>query len=106
MRKRSFLCVSPFRGFILSCFRDSYVDPHFRKLMWLAGLAVLLGLLTPAALFAAAPPFPRGPGFYYDPIKLGATIATFLLWVKLCAWIDLDAHRLKISSVTFWNGIV
>lgn len=83
------------------------VDPILRKLVWLAGVAVLFGLLTPAALFAATPPtFPRGPGFYYDPIKLGATIVTFLLWVKLCAWIDLDAHRLKISTVTFWNGMV
>lgn len=76
-----------------------------RQSTWLAGAAVLL--LAPELLFAApsAPSFPRGPGFYFDPIKLGATIASFLLWVKLCAWIDRDAHQLKISAVVFWNGM-
>ncbi len=81
-------------------------DVTNRKWARLAVLAVLIGLLMPAALFAAAAPaFPRGPGFYYDPFKLVAAIASFLLWVKLCAWVDRDSHQLKINGV-FWNGMV
>jgi type II secretory ATPase GspE/PulE/Tfp pilus assembly ATPase PilB-like protein len=79
-------------------------DPLVRKLVWFAGLAFALGMLEPAALFAA-PTFPRGPGFYFDPYKLGALAITFLLWVKLCAWVDADAHQYHIDSV-FWNSLL
>ena len=80
------------------------VDSVLRKPVWLLGLACLVCLLMPSALWAVTP-FPRGPGFYYDPYKLGALVISFLLWVKVCAWIDLDAHQLKINGV-FWNGMV
>src|SRR5207245_963270 len=39
------------------------------RFAWLAFLAVFLGLELPDALLAA-PNFPRGPGFYFDPFKL------------------------------------
>ena len=42
---------------------------------------------------------------YYDPVKLIALVATFLGWVKLCAWVDLDAKRYRIDGV-FWNGML
>jgi type II secretory ATPase GspE/PulE/Tfp pilus assembly ATPase PilB-like protein len=67
-------------------------------------MACLVGLLTPAALWAA-PAFPRGSGLYYDPVKLIAVVATFLGWVKLCAWVDLDAQHYKIDAI-FWNGML
>ena len=79
--------------------------PLIRKFVWLAGLALLIGLVMPTALFAATPSFPRGPGYYFDPFKLSALVLSFLGWVKLCAWLDLDAHRVKIDAI-FWNGMV
>jgi general secretion pathway protein E len=79
-------------------------DPMLRRFIWLASLAWMIGLLAPAALLAA-PAFPRGPGLYYDPYKLAALVANFLVWVKLCAWVDLDAHHLKIDGI-FWNGLL
>ncbi|MBI1831183.1 MAG: type II/IV secretion system protein [Planctomycetes bacterium] len=68
------------------------------------GLVLVVALLAPAGLQAAAP-FPRGPGFYFDLIKLGVLILSFLCWVRLCAWVDTDAFELKIDRV-FWNGIL
>jgi general secretion pathway protein E len=79
-------------------------DPMLRRFIWLASLALMIGLLAPAALLAA-PAFPRGLGFYYDPYKLAALVANFLVWVKLCAWVDLDAHHYKIDGI-FWNGLL
>ncbi|MBI3821461.1 MAG: type II/IV secretion system protein [Planctomycetes bacterium] len=67
-------------------------------------LVVAVGLLTPGLLLAA-PPFPRGTGFYYDPYKLVTLVVSFFCWVKLCAWVDTDTHQYKIPSV-FWNGIL
>jgi type II secretory ATPase GspE/PulE/Tfp pilus assembly ATPase PilB-like protein len=72
--------------------------------VWFASLALVVSLLAPAPLLAAQV-FPRGTGLYYDPYKLAGLIATFLLWVKLCAWVDLDAHHHKIDAV-FWNGML
>src|SRR5438874_596713 len=82
------------------------MDSHSpsRLFVRLVSLACLVGLLTPAAL-EAAPSFPRGPGLYYDPVKLGGLILSFLAWVKLCAWDDLDAQRYRIDGV-FWNGLL
>ena len=78
--------------------------PRRTKFVWLAGLALTLGLLTPSALVAAQA-FPRGPGFYFDPVKLAVLIVSFFAWVKLCAWVDLDVHRFRFDGV-FWNGLV
>jgi general secretion pathway protein E len=69
-----------------------------------AVLAVGIGLACPDALWAA-PNFPRGPGFYFDPFKLIGLAASFLGWVKLCAWVDLDAHRYRLDAVR-WNGLL
>jgi type II secretory ATPase GspE/PulE/Tfp pilus assembly ATPase PilB-like protein len=66
--------------------------------------AVCIGLTTPDALWAA-PTFPRGPGFYFDPFKLIGLAASLLGWIKLCAWVDLDAHRYKMDAVR-WNGLL
>lgn len=76
-----------------------------RRIVWLGALAILLGLIMPTALFAAPAAFPRGPGFYFDPFKLAGLAASFLLWVKLCAWVDIDAHRCSIDNI-FWNGLL
>ncbi|MBM3994060.1 MAG: type II/IV secretion system protein [Planctomycetes bacterium] len=67
-------------------------------------LVLLVLLLSPSVVQAAAP-FPRGPGFYYDLVKLGVLILSFICWVRLCAWVDTDAAELKLERV-FWNGIL
>jgi len=73
----------------------------FRTLL---GFALFALLLAPAPVFADTN-FPRGPGLYFDPIKLGILIAVFLGWVKLCAWIDVDAHRHRLEPAGF-NGML
>jgi type II secretory ATPase GspE/PulE/Tfp pilus assembly ATPase PilB-like protein len=49
--------------------------------------------------------FPRGPGFYFDPIKLGLVLLLYLIWVRTCFWVDRDAHVLKLPQVT-WNPVI
>src|SRR5207244_2734837 len=80
------------------------VTPPTPKFVCLAALALMVGLLTPTVVFAAQQ-FPRGPGFYFDPYKLFALIVNLLLWVKLCAWVDLDAHHYEIDAVR-WNSML
>jgi len=79
------------------------MHPH-RRLGLLICLAILIGLALPGALFAA-PAFPRGQGFYFDPFKIAGLVVSMLAWVKLCAWVDLDAHRYRIDSI-FWNSLL
>ncbi len=70
----------------------------------IALLAFCISVAMPDALWAA-PTFPRGPGFYFDPVKLIGLALSFLAWVKLCAWVDLDAHRYNLNAVR-WNGLM
>ena len=53
----------------------------------------------------AAPSFPRGPGYYYNPYNLGALLVAYLLWVRLCRWADEDALTLNLST-SFWNTLL
>lgn len=71
-------------------------------LAWYVGLAVMLG--TPVDLLAA-PSFPRGPGLYFDPFKLIFLAVAIIGWMKLCSWVDLDAHKYRLDAV-FWNGML
>src|SRR5262249_53261610 len=66
-------------------------------------LALLLLLATAAAADAA--PFPRGPGFYFNPVNLGALVVVYFLWVRLCHWADGDALAQNLST-SRWNGIL
>src|SRR5688572_5297879 len=47
-----------------------------------ACLAILL-LLAGASRAWAAPSFPRGPGYYFNPYFLGVFAAGYLIWVRL-----------------------
>src|SRR2546423_9468344 len=55
--------------------------------------------------FSAVPSFPRGPGFYYSPVKLVAVLAVYLCWVKTCWWVDQDAKDLHLPRKT-WNPVL
>jgi type II secretory ATPase GspE/PulE/Tfp pilus assembly ATPase PilB-like protein len=65
-------------------------------------LAAILWLATATAVWAANTSFPRGPGFYYSPIKLGLLVLSFWGWVRLASWLDEDANNTGMD-VTRWN---
>jgi general secretion pathway protein E len=65
--------------------------------------SVSLGLCG-SPVFAAAT-FPRGPGFYYNLLKLLPVVGVYLFWVWTCSWIDRDAKEWKLPQST-WNPIV
>src|SRR5262245_6445334 len=60
--------------------------------------------LSPGHLWAAEP-FPRGPGFYFDPVKLALLIVVYFCWVATCRWVDRDAEKLKLPATT-WNPVM
>src|SRR5262249_11271755 len=57
-------------------------------------------------VFAAnEPSFPRGPGFYFDLLKLIPVVIVYLLWVRTCWWVDTDAKKHKLARLS-WNPIL
>ena len=65
---------------------------------------VVFGSAVPASL-AASPSFPRGPGFYYSPVKLVVVLVSFWAWVKLATWVDDDSNRCSLNGPR-WNTIL
>jgi len=64
-----------------------------------SALTLFLWLAAHACADAAAETtFPRGPGFYYHPVKWIALILIYLSWVATCGWVDRDVHKLRIES--------
>src|SRR5437870_84319 len=64
--------------------------------------------LSPCLLVSLSPclgVFPRGGGFYFDLVKLLLIVGVYLLWVRLCWWVDQDARELKLKP-PLWNGLV
>ncbi len=49
--------------------------------------------------------FPRGPGFYFSPLKLLAIIAVYLIWVRTTWWVDHDCKELELPTIR-WNPIM
>lgn len=81
-----------------------YRDRHSHRFLGFGATALIVAAALPDALWAA-PSFPRGPGFYFDPVKVIAVIICFLGWVKLGAWLDDDARAYNLDIV-FWNGLL
>lgn len=48
---------------------------------------------------------PRGPGFYYHPVKFLAVLAIYLAWVRTCWWVDQDCRALGLPAAR-WNPIL
>jgi general secretion pathway protein E len=65
---------------------------------------VVFGSAVPA-LLAASPSFPRGPGYYYSPLKLIVVLVSFWAWVKLATWVDDDANRCGLDGPR-WNTVL
>ncbi len=68
-----------------------------------AGGGALLTLL--AAADCAYADFPRGPGFYFSPIKLAAFLVAYLGFVAASNWIDEDAEELQLEA-SYWNSVM
>jgi general secretion pathway protein E len=62
-------------------------------------------------LFAAIPAFaqegdfPRGPGFYFNSIKIVLLVLVYLAWVRTCWWVDRDTAELGLPTDT-WNPLL
>ena len=69
-----------------------------------AGMFAAMVFAAPT-IASASPSFPRGLGYYFDPVKLAVLIAAFIGWVKICAWVDEDAAHYKIP-VVFWSSLL
>jgi len=69
---------------------------------WWPALAGLLA--TPAAALAFSA-MPRGPGYYFSPAKLLAVLAVYLLWARVCAWVNEDTDDVGVDTKT-WNTVV
>ena len=70
--------------------------------MRLLFLTALIFFVAADALFAGPPVFPRGPGFYYSPVKLIFLVLCYFAWVKLATWLDDDANRCGLNAPR-WN---
>jgi general secretion pathway protein E len=69
-------------------------------------LSVLVLFLLPGAALGQSPQipnFPRGPGFYFNPYKVLAVLAIYLIWTRICWWVDIDAQDMKVP-LNLWNG--
>ncbi len=62
-------------------------------------------LLTPELVLAQSGLFPRGPGFYFSPYKLLIVAGIYLLWIKLCWWVNEDAEKLNLPAEQWNSGV-
>lgn len=77
------------------------VGSFVRRPAWMAAL-IVFGCAAPAW---AQSTFPRGPGLYFNPYHLTSFALTYLLWVRLCGWVDHDAQDLGIETSP-WNPLL
>lgn len=49
--------------------------------------------------------FPRGPGFYYHPIKLALIVVVYFAWVRTCWWVDRDCKEVQLPTAR-WNPLL
>jgi type II secretory ATPase GspE/PulE/Tfp pilus assembly ATPase PilB-like protein len=68
-------------------------------------LLLALGYLFLLPEMAQAAEFPRGPGFYFNPLKLLTLVFVYICWVGTCWWVDQDATKLELPTDT-WNPLM
>jgi type II secretory ATPase GspE/PulE/Tfp pilus assembly ATPase PilB-like protein len=49
--------------------------------------------------------FPRGPGYYFNLIKLLTFVLVYLCWVSTCWWVDRDSEHIHLRH-TNWNMLL
>jgi general secretion pathway protein E len=71
---------------------------------FLSSLGVL-GVLAVPPLFAAGGTFPRGPGFYFHPVKLILVVLVYFAWLRTCRWVHRDCEDMKLPG-EMWDPIL
>src|SRR4051794_11252058 len=61
-----------------------------------------VGLAAQDVLLWAEASFPRGPGFYFHPIKLMIVLLVYLAWTRTLWWVDTDSRALNLETHN-WN---
>jgi type II secretory ATPase GspE/PulE/Tfp pilus assembly ATPase PilB-like protein len=61
-----------------------------------------VSLTSAFGLFAE---FPRGPGLYFNPVKLVLVLIVYLCWVRTCWWVDRDCREVGLPVET-WNPVL
>jgi type II secretory ATPase GspE/PulE/Tfp pilus assembly ATPase PilB-like protein len=54
---------------------------------------------------ASGPAFPRGPGFYFNPVKFLAVLVVYFCWVRTAWWVALDCKAVKMPA-ELWNPVL
>ncbi|MGH7221704.1 MAG: GspE/PulE family protein [Gemmataceae bacterium] len=67
--------------------------------------SVVNPLVSPLFAAAAEESFPRGPGLYFDPVKLVLLLLVYFAWLRTCWWVHADCQRMKLSA-EMWNPIL
>ena len=49
--------------------------------------------------FAAETTFPRGPGFYFSPVKWLLVLVVYLGWIRTCWWVDQDCRLVGMPAL-------
>src|SRR5438105_3625221 len=83
------------------CTCQRRVDPltPFRHAhFYLCSIALVL---FPAAADAAAPTFPRGPGYYFHLGKLLFAALLYFAWARTAWWVDQDSRNLDLATPTW-----
>src|SRR5262245_13904123 len=76
-----------------------------RSAMARPAILAMLAILAGAAPAWADPSFPRGPGFYFNPYNFGVFLLVYLIWVRLCSWVDQDVNDVGLEPLP-WNPLV
>jgi type II secretory ATPase GspE/PulE/Tfp pilus assembly ATPase PilB-like protein len=69
---------------------------------WPLAVGVILALPETAL---AAESFPRGPGFYFDIVKIIFLLLVYFGWVRTASWVDQDAQELNLHT-DLWNFLL
>jgi hypothetical protein len=82
--------------------RKRWVGTHFTPAQEIRvlriGLALYGWLAVGPLVEAAEPSFPRGPGFYYHPLKLICLLLAYFCWLACCSWVNRDVRDVGIDS--------
>jgi type II secretory ATPase GspE/PulE/Tfp pilus assembly ATPase PilB-like protein len=62
-------------------------------------------LLLSASPVLADQPFPRGPGFYFSPVKWLLVLVVYLAWIRTCWWVDQDCRLVGMPAL-IWNPVL
>jgi type II secretory ATPase GspE/PulE/Tfp pilus assembly ATPase PilB-like protein len=66
-------------------------------------IALLALIFLPSLADAAT--FPRGPGFYYHPLKFLLVLIVYFCWLRTAWWVALDCRAVKMPAGV-WNPVL